>query len=141
TADAGRALSESVAIDAQVVDFNHDGNFDVVLWSPPSGCQVLLNRGGAKFEAVASLPAVASPDSLFAFRGTVADLDGDGFDDLLTADATGTLHFIANRGERFEERALSFPSFQDRTLASLAPAPLSSPAKPNLLAFTSSGQF
>src|SRR2546426_5233442 len=74
TAQSGRALAESRAVDVQVADFDHDGNFDVVLWSP-SGYQVLLNRGGARFEAVAALPAVAPPESLFAFRGTVADLD------------------------------------------------------------------
>src|SRR5439155_17861916 len=82
TADAGRALSESAAINAQVADFNHDGNFDVVLWSP-SGCQVLLNRGGAKFEASTTLLTPSKS------RGTVADLDGDGFDDLVAVDDNG----------------------------------------------------
>jgi len=42
TTDAGPAFAKSGAFQAQVADFNHDGNFDLALWSA-SGYQVLLN--------------------------------------------------------------------------------------------------
>ena len=143
TAQSGQALAESRAVvDAQVADFDHDGNFDLALWSP-DGYQVLLNRGAAKFEVVESLPAITPPppQAIAAFRGTVADLDGDGFDDLLNADANGKLHFIANRGGRFVERPLTLATTRNQAAASLVPAWLNAPGKLDLLAFTREGEF
>jgi len=139
TADAGTALAQSNAVEACVADFNHDGNFDLALWSD-NGYQVLLNRGNAKFEAVEHLPAVTPPASRLAFRGTVTDLDGDGFDDLLLLDSNGKLHFIQNRGGHFVERALRFAS-SEPVLAYLLPAWLSNPGKLDLLSFTRQGDF
>ena len=112
----------------------------MVLWSPPSGCQVLLNRGGAKFEA--GISVTAPPQSLFAFRGTVADLDGDGFDDLLALVGNGEPTFLANRAPfQFLSGTLSFPPAYYQALAWFAPVWLGSPGKLDLLAFTRAGQF
>jgi hypothetical protein len=46
------------------------------------------------------LPPLVSP---FGFHGMVADLDGNGFDDLLTLDNDCRWHFFANQAGRFQE--------------------------------------
>jgi Tfp pilus assembly protein PilF len=155
TAQAGEALVKSGAVDGQAADFNHDGNFDLCLWSR-SGYQVLLNRGGARFEAIKHLPLVAPPPARFAFRGAVADIDGDGFDDLLV-NASGIWRLILNRGGRFQEVPFklspgNWPSSESlasaretdkifRVLASLTPAWLSSPGNLDLLGTMPNGQL
>ena len=63
----------------------------------PDGYQVLLNQRDWKFSP-APRPAIPAPAGLFTFRGTVADLNGDSFPDLLAADAHGKLHFLVNHG-------------------------------------------
>ncbi|MGD0921848.1 MAG: FG-GAP-like repeat-containing protein [Terriglobia bacterium] len=140
TAEAGADLTKSAALDAQVVDFNHDGNFDLALWSS-TGYQVLLNRGGAKFAALKGLPAFAPPQGPFAFRGTVADLNGDSFDDLLILDADGKWHWIANRAGRFQEATLNLPLGKGEQLAALTPTWLGSPGKLNLAGVTRRGHL
>ncbi len=140
TAEAGAALTRSWAIDAQVADFNHDGSFDLALWSP-SGYHVLLNQGNGKFVAAPGLPAIASPPGSFTFRGTVADLNGDGFEDLVAVDENGQWHFIANRAGRFREAALGLPSRKGEPFASVTPAWLSSPEKLDLVAIRRNGQL
>jgi len=138
TADAGSDLATSTALDAQVADFNHDGNFDLALWSP-IGYEVLLNRGGGKFAGVANLPGIAPPKGPFALRGIVADLNGDSFDDLLVADAAGTWRFVANRLGRFKEASLSLSAGKPERVAALAPTWLSNPGKLDLVAVSRSG--
>jgi hypothetical protein len=64
--------------------------------------RVLLNRGDGRF-VKAEQTFIAPPAGPFGFRGTVVDLDGDGFDDLLALDNEGHLHFFANHRGRFEE--------------------------------------
>ncbi len=152
TAQAGPALSQSPAFDGQVADFNHDGNFDLCLWSR-AGAQVLLNRGNAQFEAMSGLPRIAPPSAPFAFRGTVADMDGDGFSDLIAADADGKLHLLTNRVTRFEEVAWSLPATlrltaqggeRGRTaagLAALAATWRANPGRVDLIALTAEGQL
>ena len=139
TAEAGAALARSMALDAQVADFNHDGNFDLALWSA-AGYQVLLNRGGAKFTA-ARVPPLTVPQGPLTFRGTVADLNGDSFDDLLVLDAGGKWHWLANRAGRFEEGMLALPANSNGTLAGLAATWLGSPGKLNLAGVTRLGQL
>ena len=97
------------ATQAQIADFNHDGKFDLVLWSP-NGPQVLLNGGNANFVALKGLPPIAVPSTDFATRGIVADFDGDGFDDLLAVDSGGKWCLLLNRGGVFRETPLSLSS-------------------------------
>ena len=139
TAEAGPAFSRSLALDAQVADFNHDGYFDLVLWSA-EGYQVLLNRGG-KFRGAARLPAVTPPAGLFAFRGTVADVDGDSYDDLLALDPSGKAHLISNSAGRFRETPLALPAGDGKDVAALYATWLSTPGKLHLVALDASKQL
>jgi Tfp pilus assembly protein PilF len=107
TQQAGAALANSRADEAAVSDFNHDGQFDLALFGP-EGYSVLLNRGDAHFEAVPSLPAIRLPGSSTATFGLVADLDGNGFDDLLVEDEKGKWHALLNHLGHFEETPLKF---------------------------------
>ncbi len=140
TAEAGPALRKSVVFEGQVADFNHDGNFDLCLWTR-TGYQVLLNRGGARFEAASGLPSVPPRAGPFAFRGTVADLNGDSFADLLASDATGKLRLLANRAGRLEEAGFTLPMNADDPFTSMAPAWLAGPGKLDLVAATESGRM
>ncbi|HKT68516.1 MAG TPA: FG-GAP-like repeat-containing protein [Terriglobales bacterium] len=120
------------ATQAQAADFNHDGKFDMVLWTP-SGPQVLLNRGNANFVALKGSPLIRAARANFAARGTVADFDGDGFDDLLAADAQGKWHLLLNRGGVFREAPLSLSS-STVAYSSIVPAWLRNPGELDLLA-------
>lgn len=124
------------ATQAQVADFNHDGNFDLVLWTA-NGPQVLLNRGNANFVALKGVPAIAAPKADFAARGTVADFDGDGFDDLLAMDAQGKWRLLLNRGGVFRPGPLSLNSAA-AGYSAMVPAWLRSPGELDLL-FTAAG--
>jgi tetratricopeptide (TPR) repeat protein len=137
TREAGADFTRAVALDAQVADFNHDGNFDIALWTA-AGYEVLLNRGGRRFTAVGGLPAVTPPAELFAFRGLVVDINGDSFADLLVADSGGGLHFIANRAGKFEEAGLSVPAGTE-SVAAMAPTWLTTPGKLDLVAVKRGG--
>ncbi|HEY6937306.1 MAG TPA: FG-GAP-like repeat-containing protein [Terriglobales bacterium] len=119
------------ATQAQVADFNHDGNFDLVLWTA-DGPQVLLNRGNADFVAMKGLRAIAVPKANFAARGTMADFDGDGFDDLLALDEQGKWRLLLNRGGVFREAPLSLSS-STMAYSSIVPAWLRNPGELNLL--------
>ncbi|MFB3922515.1 MAG: FG-GAP-like repeat-containing protein [Terriglobia bacterium] len=138
TPEAGKDLSTSTAVDAQVTDFNHDGNFDLALWSS-NGYQVLMNRGGAKFAAVANLPSIAPPAGPFALRGIVADLNNDSFDDLLVADAAGNWRFVANRLGRFKEAGLYLPAAKPEQVSAVVPTWLHNPGRLNLVAASRGG--
>ncbi|HEV2419796.1 MAG TPA: FG-GAP-like repeat-containing protein [Terriglobia bacterium] len=110
TAQAGAALAESKADGGAVSDFNHDGNFDLALWGP-DGYAVLLNNGKAYFEAVPGLPTIKTPRSNVTTRGVVADLDGNGFNDLLVKDENGKWHALLNDFGHFKETPLRFLPF------------------------------
>ncbi len=137
TADAGAALSQSSPVDADVADFNHDGNFDLALWSL-AGYQVLLNQGNGKFVPAGRMPAVAPPSGIFAFRGTVADVNADSFDDLLAVDASGKWRLIANHAGKFSEQNLDLTV--GKTLSQLVPSWLVSPGKLDLVGVETSGR-
>jgi tetratricopeptide (TPR) repeat protein len=140
TSKAGKDFTQSVALDAQVADFNHDGNFDLVLWSS-SGYEVLLNRGEGSFVAAAHLPSLVSPADPFAFRGTTADLNGDGFEDLLGVDAKGNWHLFVNRAGRFEETTIHLPTREEDPFAWLVPAGLGRPGSLGLVGVTRLGRL
>lgn len=95
SANAGPDFTRSAAVDADVADLNHDGKFDLVFWGP-KGCRVLLGAGDAKFQAMDAPPLALRPDP-FTSTGIVADVDGDGFDDLVAFDASGRLQAGRNR--------------------------------------------
>lgn len=109
TAQAGAALADSKADGGAVSDFNHDGNFDLALWGP-GDYSVLLNNGNAQFKAIAGLPRVQPPrGSPSTQLGVVADLDGNGFDDLLVKDEHGEWLALLNReGKGFKEVPLKW---------------------------------
>lgn len=140
TAEAGAALSGFTAVNAQVADFNHDGNFDLALWSD-SDYRVLLNRGKAHFVAVKNLPPMTLSDRLLDPKGTVADVEGDGYLDLLNLDAKGKLRLVRNRAGRFEEAPLDLPVSGGDPVGFITPAWLGDPGKLDLLAFTRDDKF
>ena len=138
TAEAGEALSTTVALDAQVADFNRDGNFDLCLWTP-AGYRLLLNRGGARFEAGPGSPAVSPPSGPFSWRGTIADLNGDGAPDLLARDIEGKWRFLANGAGRFYELPLRLDVNPQDPLVSIVAASLGKPETLNLVGITRQG--
>ena len=107
TWDAGKEIWKYAYVDAQTSDFNHDGKIDVALWSTV-GNEVLVNQGQGKFEQDESLPLVYAANRAFGFHGLVADLNRDGYDDLLTVDSKEDWHFIVNHAGRFEEAPITW---------------------------------
>lgn len=149
TAQAGVALGESRALGGAVSDFNHDGWFDLALWTR-SGYEVLLNRGGGRFKAVRGLPRIPPPRSLFARRGALADLNGDSFDDLLIKDAEGGWCAVINHAGRFTAGRLGFAAGGPHASAAstllgvastLQPLWLSSPGDLDLLSLLPDGRL
>jgi tetratricopeptide (TPR) repeat protein len=141
--EAGLTLGSSVATQVQVADFNHDGNFDLVLWTA-SGPEVLLGHGNAMFSSPERVPGVTPPAQPFAFHGTVADLDGDGFADLLAQDASGKWHFLSNHVGNFGEGTLTLPAMESgeaNMWTQVQPAWLSDPGRLDLVASTRSGKL
>jgi hypothetical protein len=139
TAGAGLAFRTLDAVDAQVADLDHDGLFDLVLWAP-NGYNVLLGRGGGQFEAADSPPALPLVQAPFAALGTVADLQGDGFDDLVAFDPSGQLHAAINQGGHFREaRSLGSQGHFSGNPGALLATSLTNPGKLDLVAADSSG--
>jgi len=132
-------LAKTVVLDAQVADFNHDGYFDLAVWTS-NGYRVLLNRGNWKFDPLPATPTLTAPAGLFDFRGAVADLEGDSFPGLAAADSKGVIHFLANRAGRFQEAPIDLPAQNPQPLAVLEPAWLEDSGKLDLLALSRNGQ-
>ncbi|HEX5482029.1 MAG TPA: FG-GAP-like repeat-containing protein [Terriglobia bacterium] len=150
TAEAGAALAQSHVIQAAVSDFNHDGKFDLVLWTS-QGYEVLLNQGDARFKPIPNLPAVQPPRGPFAQHGIVADLDGDSFDDLLVMDSEGSWQVVLNHAGRFQAAPVKFSSAEvgDRKMTGpkarikspLQPLWLTDPGKLDLVSMLPDGQL
>ena len=138
-AEGSEALEKDAVLNAQVADFNHDGYFDLALWSR-HGYEVLLNEHNWRFRQDSSLSDVPAPQGWFGFRGTVADLNADSFVDLLAADAGGKLHFFYNRLGRFTPGEITL-SGDGAPLASLAATWLRSPGSIDLVGMTSDGRL
>jgi hypothetical protein len=137
--ETGAALAKAVVLDAQVADFNHDGYFDLAVWSA-DGYHVLFNQRDWKFSP-AAVPAIPAPAGFFTFRGAVADLNGDSFPDLLAADAQGRLHFLVNHEGRFREGLIALSVGNSQEISSLISTGLENPGRLDLLAMTRSGQL
>jgi hypothetical protein len=119
TWDAGDDLTTHAFFEGAVADFNHDGKSDLALWSTHS-FRVLLNQGNGVFERLDSTPLPDPMTSLFGFRGAIADLDGNGFDDVLTVDRSGKWHFFTNVEGHFRE--VPPPALGESPLDSVIPA-------------------
>ncbi|MGH9453883.1 MAG: FG-GAP-like repeat-containing protein, partial [Terriglobia bacterium] len=139
TASAGPALSAEPVSQAQVSDLNHDGLFDLVLWTP-TGYRVLVNQGQAKFKRVAA-PQVKPPSGVLRNNGTLADLDGDSFDDILAADSRGRWHWIRNRSGKFEEAGEVAGLNSKEAVSTLLPALIAGPGKLDFVGFTASDEM
>jgi len=140
TAEAGAAFAKWTAYGLQAADFNHDGRFDLALWGP-KGYQVLMNKGGWKFAPLAPLPPVSAPMGFFAFRGTLADANGDSFADLLARDAGGKWRLLVNHSGKFREGSISIPVGATTGVATLSPTWLSNPGKLDLVGLTPNSQL
>jgi tetratricopeptide (TPR) repeat protein len=136
SANGGPDFTRFTASDGEVADLNHDGKFDLVLWGP-NGYRVLLGAGEGKFQAVDS-PPLSLPDEAFARGGIVADLDGDGFDDLAAVVAAGRLQAVLNRAGRLAETIEVAPG-RRRFLVALAASSLFDPGKLDLLVTDADG--
>ena len=138
TADAGPALTRLTALGGAIADFDHDGNFDLALFTT-GGYEVLRNNGHAKFTPFAGVPAIKPPAPLLAFRGLAADINGNSFDDLLVADSAGKLHLLANRLGRFHAETLQLKPAEQ--LASLGATWIGKPGVLDLVGSTRSGKL
>jgi len=140
TNQAGAGFTEAVALDAQLGDFDHDGNFDLCFWTP-TGPRILVNQGGARFELASGLPAMVLFKTPFSFPGLVVDANGDGFLDLLAHEAGTKWRLMANEGGRFQEATVDFPSRNQGPMSAIAPVWLRNTGKTQLVTLTHHGQL
>ncbi len=140
SAAAGPVFSSATAAGGGVADFDHNGNFDLALWTA-SGYTVLRNDGHAHFTPYAGLPAVKPPRGPLAFRGTIADLEGDGFPGLLLQDSSGRWRFIADLAGHFKELPITLPLALGVRIAALHPTWFSRQAGVDLAGVTEKGQL
>ena len=135
---AGDDLTSHAFFEGAAVDFNHDGNMDLALWSTHS-FRILMNQGKAKFKRLTSTPMPEPELSLFGFRGGVADFDGNGFDDVITVDAKGIRRVFLNRDGAFHEVSLVMPAaYKNSFLMWIGPG---AARKPALLALLPNGSL
>lgn len=139
TREAGPAFSSATALNGAVADFNHDGIFDLALWTT-HGYEVLKNNGHARFTPFPNLPRIKPPSGLLAFRGLATDITGNSFEDLLIADSSGKLHLLANRLGHFHLESIHVPAASER-IASLGAAWLGKPGVLDLIGATRNGKL
>ena len=138
TPRAGTAVNRTESRAATTADFNHDGNLDLLLWTTGSP-RLLLNDGSGNFTPM------PDPSRLLAsrggpVRGTVADLNADGSDDLVLVDSKGARILVNDSGRGFRPAAHDLPNSGPRALAAtLGAAPLRDWGHVNLLALDREG--
>jgi hypothetical protein len=76
-------------------DFNNDGKGDLVV-SYGSGVVTVLFQNGSDPSQWTRVPVEVGSSSVFTRGG---DFDGDGYDDLLVADAASSAYFVRSRGD------------------------------------------
>ena len=90
------------------VDWDDDGDLDLVLGANGGGIFVRINEGSAKRAAYATESIEVKPggDSYRTSHSmpVVADWDGDGLWDLLTGSSKGDVYWIRNIGEKGKPR-------------------------------------
>ncbi len=139
SSQAGPALEAVSTLNAAAADFNHDGNFDLALWSR-EGLTVLKNNGKARFSRLAHLQFPA-PMGLFAFRGLAADVNGDGSTDLLATDKDGNLRLFADRGGSFVPEHLTVSQEAKERPAALAATWLAAPGQFDVVGVSTQGSL
>lgn len=140
TREAGPDFSKAIAVGGTVADFNHDGRFDLALWTT-NGYEVLRNNGHARFKSFPNLPTIKPPEGLLAFRGIAADINGNSYEDLLLAGADGQLHLIANRLGHFHPEVLRLPLNSNEKIASLHATWLGKPGVLDLVGNARNGKL
>ena len=138
TAEAGSAFSKLTALGGAVADFDHDGKFDLALWTT-GGYEVLRNSGNGKFTPFPDVPAVKPPAPLLGFRGLAADITGNSYADLLVADSEGRLHLLANQLGHFHLETVHVGPAEE--LKSLSAAWIGKPGVLDLVGATRSGKL
>lgn len=77
-----------------IIDIDRDGDLDIIMASASSSAiLVAKNRGTASFDSPIAYPIANPPVSV-----TAADLNGDGWPDVMAVDATGALVVLLSRG-------------------------------------------
>ncbi|HEV2247395.1 MAG TPA: FG-GAP-like repeat-containing protein, partial [Terriglobia bacterium] len=137
--EAGAAFTKLTAVGGAVADFDHDGSFDLALWTT-GGCEILKNNGHARFTPFPNVPSIQPPAPLLAFRGLAADITGNSYVGLLAADSAGKLHLLANRLGRFHEEPVHLPIGASVKLASLVATWIGKPGVLDLVGTTRSGK-
>jgi hypothetical protein len=120
---AGEHVSRNAFVEGCTADLNHDGSLDLILWST-MGNRILLNLGDGRFERAEGQPVIPPPENPFGFRGLVADLNGDGFEDVLALDNDGKCHYFANRSGYFREADVLVKPGQQSLATSTAVIPM-----------------
>jgi enediyne biosynthesis protein E4 len=140
TWDAGQEIWTYAYVNGQVSDFEHNGRADAALWSSV-GNEAIMNQGNGKFEQEESMPLVYAPNRAFGFHGLTADLNGDGFDDLLTIDNKGKWHFLVNHKGDFAEAPFEFSPAQGDEFSTMTIVHLGKSTEPALIGLTLDGQI
>ncbi|HKW17129.1 MAG TPA: FG-GAP-like repeat-containing protein [Terriglobales bacterium] len=100
---------------AAAVDFNGDGNLDIVTCS--AGIWVLLGDGDGTFQQAASY---ADSTSTFIFSVFVADFNGDGKPDILAVNQDNTVSVYLNNGNgTFQPEILSHVAWNSRIVVTV----------------------
>jgi hypothetical protein len=140
TWDAGPEIWTYAYVNGQLADFEHNGRADVALWSSV-GNEAIMNQGNGKFEQEESLPLVYAPNRAFGFHGLTADLNGDGFEDLLTVDNRGKWHFLPNHKGDFAEAAFEFSPAQADEFSAMTSVQLGKSNQTALIGLTLDGRI
>ena len=99
--------TDSNLIDSQARDLNGDGRMDLVLLAHRSdgsgrAVQVLMNNGAARFtDATAERVSVNWTNDNWVIYLQFADLNGDGFDDIITQPSNGNVEVLLNNGDGY----------------------------------------